>query len=430
MFPLHDRTRRKIALAAFGTLCVLPTALLLLWGLLRHTPWHTAAEVRRLEGILGLHVRVDRAQNTKPGVWRYEGFSLYDPETGRRLLRCEELEARYWRHGSSAPGALVLRAHGPVAHEPAAAALYQLLSRAMQGQMGTAPLDVLWTADELVFRNGAGTVHLAGLSGGTQSHPGGVKAHLRFHPAGGEGTEPAHIELHRNRQVTPPVLEVKLYTGAVPLPCRLLAVGLPAFEPLGPDSRFLGYLRADQTPQGWRGELTGQFSNVDLGRLGRESFARRWTGVGRVTIEHARFDAGRVVEARGTVAAGPGTIERRWLDAAVEQLGLLRSTPPGFDDPVSYRQLAAGWRIHAGGLHLKGQCTAACPGTLLVGTEPWQVGEPVVQPLPVAAVVRALLPHGTAEVPATPQAAWLLRRLPLPEPAPDAPARRTAERLR
>ena len=430
MFPLHDRTRRRVALAVFGSLCVLPTVLILLWGLIRHTPWHTAAEIRRLESVLGLRVRVARARNTAPGVWRYEGFSLYDPETGRRLFSCEKLDARYSRHGAAAPATLVLRARGPVAHEPAAAALYQLLSRAMQGQMGPAPLDVQWTADELALGTGEAAVHLAGLSGGTQSHPGGVRAHLRFHPAGGSEAEPAHVELYRNRQVTPAVLQLKLHTGAVPLPCRLLAAGLPAFEPLGPDSRFLGYLQADQTPHGWRGDLTGQFSNVDLGRLVREPFARHLTGEGEVTIERARFDAGRLLEARGAVSVGPGTIERRLLDAAVEQMGLTRSGLPGFDDPVSYRQLAAGWRIDPGGLHVEGRCPAAGPGTLLVGAGSWQVGEPVVQPLPVAAVVRALAPHGPAEVPATAEAAWLLRRLPLPGPPPDAWERRTTERLR
>ncbi len=431
MFPLHDRTRRRIALTAFGAFCALPTLLILLWGFSRQMPWHTGAEVRRLEAALGLRVRVDRAWNTQPGVWRYDGFSLDDPETGQRLLQCEQIEVHYTGRGSSAPATLVLHARRPVANEAGATALYRLLSRAMQGQMGRAPLDWQWTAEEFALGEGPAVVHLAGLSGGAQSHPGGVKAQLRFRLAGGDETEPAHVELFRNRLTSPAGLELKLDTGATPLPCHLLAAGLPAFRSLGPHGQFRGYLRADQTSHGWRGELTGHFAGVDLGHLVRERFAQQLTGVGEVTIERARFDGSRVEEASGSIAVGPGTIGRRLLDAAVEQMRLIRSAPPTEgDDPVPYRQLAASWRIHAGGLRIEGRCLSSGPGTLLAGTEPWQVGEPIVQPVPVASLVRTLVCDEPVEVPAAPQAAWLLRHLPLPETARDAADRRTAERLR
>ncbi len=431
MFPLHDRTRRRIALAAFGALCALPTLLMVLWGLSRQTHWHTAAEARRLERVLGLRVRVDRAWNTKPGVWRYEGLSLYDPESGRRLLRCTRVDASYTGRRSNAPATLAIHAHGPVVDELAATSLYQLLSRAMQGQIGPGPIDVEWTADELVLGEGELAVRLAGISGGARSQPAGSRAQLRFRTADDAGAEPAHIEIYRNPHVSPPALEVKLYTGASPLPCRLLAIGLPAMQPLGPRSRFRGYLRADRTPQGWRGELTGHFDDVDVGQLVHDRFAQPLTGAGQVTVEHARFDKGRIEEAWGSVAIGPGTVGRRLLAAAIERLSLIQSAPPdGYDDPVPYRQLAAKWRVDADGLHIEGRCASAGPGTLLAGTGPWQVSEPVVQPLPVATLVRTLVPDRSPEVPATAEAAWLLRHLPLPESAPSAADRRATETLR
>lgn len=431
MFPLHDRTRRRIALAAFGALCALPTLLVVLWGLSRQMPWHTAVEARRLEGVLGLRVRVDRAWNVRPGVWRYEGLSLYDPESGRSLLRCPRLDASYTGPRSNAPATLAIHAHGPVADEWAAASLYQLLSRAMQGQIGPGPIDVQWTADELIFGEGDRVVRLAEISGGTRSQPAGSRAQLRFRTVDNAGAEPAHIEIYRNPQVSPPTLEVKIYTGASPLPCRLLATGLPALQPLGPDSRFRGYVRANQTPHGWRGELTGHFGDVDVGQLVRERFAQPLTGSGQVTVEHARFDKGRIEQAWGSVALGPGTIGRRLLTAAIEQWSLIQSNlPPAYDDPLPYRHLAAKWRVDADGLRIEGRCASASAGTLLAGTGAWQVSAPVVQPLPVAALVRALVPDKPPDVPATAEAAWLLRHLPLPESAPSAADRRDTETLR
>lgn len=431
MFPLHDRTRRRLALVAFGVTCLLPTLLILVWGIGRQMPWQADAESRRLEGMLGLQVRIDRVRNLRPGVRRYEGFALHDPETGQRLFRCEHLEIRSGSPAPIGPATVVLHSHQPVVDEDGAAALYQLLSRAMQGQFGRAPLDVRWTADELTVGEGGETVALADLSGHVQSHPDGVKAQMRFRLADAAAADPAHVEVHRNRSTSPPGLELKLYTGAAPLPCRLLATWLPAFEALGPECRFRGYVQAGRTTDGWHGELTGHFADVDLGRLARERFAQPFAGLGQVTVERARFAGSRVEEATGGVSVGPGAIGRALLHSATAKMSLVQSTPlPARDDPVPFRQLAAAWHVDADGLRLEGRCSSAGPRTLLAGVEPWQVAEPVVQPLPVAALVRALSPDLPAEVPATPESAWLLRHLPLPEADSETAVRRSAERLR
>ncbi len=431
MFQFHDRTRRRVVLGVFGALCVAPTLLVLLWGLNRQMPWYTAAEIKQLASVLGMKVHADRVWNTKPGAWRYDGLSLHDPETGRCLFRCEQLEVSHTGRGSNSPATLALRAHKPTTDALGAAALFQLLSRAMQGQMCPSLLDLQWKMDKLVFGEANEAIQLAEVSGGMQSHPGGVQAQLQFRLADDAGAEPVHIEIHRNRQVSPAGLELKLYTGAAPLPCRLLAVGMPAFSPLGPDCQFRGYLRADRVPGGWVGELTGHFSEVDLGRLVRERFAQHLTGLGQVTIERAGFNRGRVEYAWGSIAVGPGTIARPLLDTAVEQMSLIQHAFPNTNDNrVSYQQLAANWQLSVDGLHIEGRCTSAGPGTLLTGTEPWQVSEPVVQPLPVAALVRTLVLDQSPKVPATAQAEWLLRHLPLPEPSHDAVDRCSAERLR
>ncbi len=429
MFPLHDRTRRRVAVTVFGATCLLPTLLILLWGLSRQMPWRADAESRRLETVLGLRVRIERVQNVKPGVCRYEGFALHDPETGHRLLHCEQLEVHDAGRGWVAAPTLTLRARNCVADADGATALRQVLARFMQGHHGRAPLNVQWSADELSF--GDDLPSLAELSGEMQAQPHGVIAQVRFRPAEVPATEPAHVEVHRNRSTSPARMEVKLYTGGASLPCRLLATAMPAFRTLGPQSRFRGYVRAEHAAKGWNGELTGHFSDVDLGRLVRDRFGQPLDGTGRVSIERACFGGGRVEEAWGAVWVGPGTIGRGLLNAMVGQLSLVQNVPPPKgDDPVPFRQLAATWHVDADGLRIEGRCAAAGPRTLLAGVEPWRVAEPIVQPLPAAALVRALAPSLPAEVPATPESAWLLRYLPLPEARLESAAQPSAEPLR
>ena len=94
MFPLYDHTRRQICMAAFLGLCVLPTLTVAAWGIARRLPWHKQAEEQRLGQELGLEVSIDSMKHTLPGVVRYAGLKLTDPETGQELFRC----ARTDRH--------------------------------------------------------------------------------------------------------------------------------------------------------------------------------------------------------------------------------------------------------------------------------------------------------------------------------------------
>ena len=94
MLRLHDRTRRRICVAGFFLLCILPTVLVAGWCVAWHLPGHVSAEARRLTRQLGLDVTLEGLRHLRPGVVLYEGLELADPETGRSVLRCRLLEAR------------------------------------------------------------------------------------------------------------------------------------------------------------------------------------------------------------------------------------------------------------------------------------------------------------------------------------------------
>src|SRR5271166_2614487 len=95
MFPLYDHTRRQICMAAFLGLCVLPTLAVTGWSIARHLPWHKQAEEQRLSQELGLDVSIESIRHTEPGVVRYTGLNLTDPETGQKLFGCVELSATW-----------------------------------------------------------------------------------------------------------------------------------------------------------------------------------------------------------------------------------------------------------------------------------------------------------------------------------------------
>ena len=94
MPQLHDRTRRKICIAAFFAVCVLPTCCLFAWGISRHNPWHASAYAQQLESYLGLNVTIDHVEHPLPGVIRYHGVRLCDPETGQVVAVFNRIEAR------------------------------------------------------------------------------------------------------------------------------------------------------------------------------------------------------------------------------------------------------------------------------------------------------------------------------------------------
>src|SRR3972149_3552107 len=97
MLELSDRMRRRIAIFLFTALCVAPTLVVAAWGISRHLPTHATAEAQRLSWQLGMDVSLAAVRHPRPGVVQYEGLAMTAPETGREVLRCRLVEARWTR---------------------------------------------------------------------------------------------------------------------------------------------------------------------------------------------------------------------------------------------------------------------------------------------------------------------------------------------
>jgi hypothetical protein len=242
----------------------------------------------------------------------------------------------------------------------------------------------------------------------------GTRAELGFRLPGGDPSAPVRIGIARDRRTQPPSTRFDLDTGSTALPCWLLAAGLPSLDGLGSDCRYSGALWASLLPTGWEGGLKGRFSRLDLDRLVTDRFPHKLSGLAEVAIRQAEFHQGRLAMLDGSINAGPGVVSRSLVDDAAQFLRLAAATDPGMVVPeLPYQTLAASFLLDHRGLELHGLCQPEGSRVILTGPYRWIVGEPDVQPQPLAGLLQTLIPVQHIRVPAG--ADWLFNRLPMCE---------------
>jgi len=327
MFRLHDSTRRLICTATFLGFCVLPTLAIGGLAAIRRLPWGRQAEQQRLAGELGVAVSIESMAHTLPGVIRYKGLKLTDPETGLELLRCGELEAT-WTSFTDTQGkrpAVVLEARQVESPATALERLQELLRRRMECQSGRPEFEVRVTADQWTIFGNSQPHLLRQVEGGIGLMSSGIEARLFFHVAGANSKSPVRMRMVRNRQVVPPANGFDLDTGPNAVPCRLLAAHCAELAALGPNCCFSGYLSIFQSSGGWSGEISGQLHAVDLQCAAQAGFIPMTSGIADVTLQKVRFQQGRIEELSGcnviapggqllaTLAVSPGARQNGWL---------------------------------------------------------------------------------------------------------------------
>jgi hypothetical protein len=389
------------------------------WCAWRHSNAHVRLAAEAMSQRLGLTVSLRNLAHPRPGVDVYQGLQVIDPETGRTVLRCRSVEVRTGSTSATSEDGypeLIVTADTPELELRGLEELSRLIQEAMQGRLG--PRNPRWTfsAAEVHLVAGGTSQTLIEVQASTSAPAGGVQAEMAFRLPKLNMPEPARIRLGRNRQISPPAAGFELSTGGTKLPCSLLGLGLPEFQRAGANSRFSGYVWANQNLGGWQGEMVGQWSNLDLGELLGDRSAHKLTGPAEVYLQFARFRDGRLEEAAGTISAGPGVVSRSLLTAAVERLSLTRGADPNTPGEfVPFEQLAVAFLLNSKGLQLQGRCAGTGQGSILVDRYCRLLGDPVMQPRPVTALLQMLVASGEQQVPASRQAERLLRVLPLPE---------------
>ncbi len=209
MFRLHDSTRRQICVALFMGLCVLPTLAMGGWAIARRLPWNRQAEEARLSAELGVAVSLESMSHTLPGVVRYAGLKLTDPETGRELLRCSEVEASWTSMPDLTRPAIILAAQHVESSASSWQRLKETLRRTLECQTGQPEVEVRMTADVWTLREGNDVQVLenvkADIGRNRPPDPQGVQMQLAFRLATSPAKPLVRMRILRDRTVEPPV---------------------------------------------------------------------------------------------------------------------------------------------------------------------------------------------------------------------------------
>lgn len=409
MFDLSYATRSLLCRAGFLAGCVVPTTAVVLWAGWLRLPSHTDACRQEFEQSLRLPVAMASARHPRPGLIEYLNIEIADPETGKSIASIPRLEAA-WNDGSR-----VLIAREATLNAGSLPRLVKLMQERLRDGSPAATLLFSKLVVQTSDSPPALPPHtLEQVVGKLETLPEGPQLALQFNAPGSESVQPIRFKLARLRSKGDVETGIELDTGGAALACSWAQPLLGWLSHLGPAAAFEGRLVAFEGVDGWRGELKGRLTRVELARLIGDNFPHEISGLAEVRIDRARFARGRLIDVAGRLTAGPGAVDSALLLAAVGALQLNHQIPAKATGPILYEQLAFDFRLDEQGLALGGCCQHAPLGAVLVDASGWLLGEPKHQPQPAARLIQALVPVEAHTVPANRHSGWLLDLLPLP----------------
>lgn len=409
---LLERNQRRLCRLLFVVGCVLPTLAVGAWAVDRLRPAfgeRLLAEASRLfDGVIAC----DSLTTPRPGVYEMRRVRWEDPGEGRLLAECDTL--RVARHGAGwrfAVNQLRLSEQAIDAERWAG-----WVGVDAEGTCRSATLFGTGLADKMrledlavrVTRDGEATT-----SSLTITHAGGAKL----------------VELSRNAAERGFVDRVSIDTTKAPLPAVWLPCPALASIDAGHGLRFRGVAQATWASADAPvvGEAIGRFEADDLDERG----VRCRSAVAQV--EELRWRGERIERVAGRFEARDGRLSRElafgvnaWLEADAFP-AMIRLYGDASDDAaggtVPFTQLACQVELDEEGLVLIAGCGeidgvqrgGAVAHALLEHEGEALLREPRTRPLPTWRLVRALYSSGKAELPTTPAAVELARRLPAPD---------------
>jgi hypothetical protein len=222
MFHFHDKTRRKLAIAGFILLCILPTCAIAGWCLWRNVPWETQLAAEQLQLQLGWKVKLSQLKHPRPGADVYENIELLDPETGHSIFACKSVEVSHRQIGQEKP-TLVFAFDRPEIDADAIPQIHRLIERVLQDQV-TPGANSLFSAAELTLRRGKSIRTYPDIVAGVEHATGYVQAALQFRLPDAQAKMPVTLRLYRDRTTTPPKNHFELVAAENEVPKEMIAL--------------------------------------------------------------------------------------------------------------------------------------------------------------------------------------------------------------
>jgi hypothetical protein len=417
MFPLTAQRRHLVCRALFLSLAVVPTLSVCSWALAWNLPSHARGYQHALAGLIGHHVQFAEIAHPRPGVTRLVDIQLNNPETGDTILTADILETL------ALDNQITVTVDGVRCLAGGLPELLDLLAAQLSGRWETASsgrsvdrVRVL-SSQWIVASNDSGAQTLDDVEIDLRLRNGVPWAQLRFllpdHNGNEADVDDARITIEwvRNRNITPPTTGFVLDTGTSALPCGLLQAVFPDFDLLGSRATFRGKANLQLYADGWRGSIEGDLLHVPLERLLSGGSGRLLSGEANIVAAKIVLSEGHIASAGAAVSTAGGRISQTLIAALAECDGMVMNVPES-GTVHRYERLACTVRLGANGLSLTAPNNDGAIMTVADGSPLIRETPSTVQPIALAA---ALLPRSEVMVPATPQAATLMRWLPIPQ---------------
>lgn len=391
MFPIHETNRRLLCRVIFLVLVPAPTLAVAAWCGARHLPGHTAAYEDRLSAALGVRVEIAVVTHPLPGKTVLRGVKLFDAEQGAEIASCDELSIT-----NSEETLLITAEQATIKRKHFDRGWEALHARLRRPDMLPANTRIIVGSLRVDVSYGYETLQRFDLN--IESHRTSViQLRLAFRLFGAASDKPVRLEIVRKRQSTPPTTTVRLTTGSTALPCSLLSLSEEGFSALGPKSRFRGVLLMQQNPDGWKCELRGHCSAIDLELLLKKKIRpHQLSGSADLWIEPAvpnqwgaELMNGRIVRAEGFITAGPGHVGGSLIGALEQHLNIPPVYPKKFP-AQEFNWLRAAFTLDEKGLSIRDPSGGDAP--LIVDLDNRPLLGQVRDPQPLVGLLNALLP--------------------------------------
>ena len=410
---LTERTHRLICRAGFVSLCAVPTFFVCSWIVAANLPSQRSAWENGLSARLGAHVTIGAVSYPQPGVTRLAGLTVAEPHGEQPLLQIARLDL----HRENGRW---LAETSEITLTPGSHGLWPLLRRCAEPTPGIADAALQLITQKVTLHGPTGDTTLRHFSA-DRGRVNGASLMLSV-MASEDATAPLRLELQSQPDGA---LRAQLDTGTPGLPAPLAALMLPAAARLGSQANLSGTLDCTLSETDATGQLSGELSGIDLQSLTTEDIPPELAmrGTAKLTINELHFRNGRVTSARGSFHSSRGTVGPGFMAAAMEALrlrsGASLESMAAFRGPVPFGELGFDLTLDAKQLKLVGRCIGAPAGTLMTGRPD---NAPLLtttsEPLLPTSLARMFSPQSLDWVPATPQAQWLLDRLPVTASAP------------
>jgi len=357
--------------AAFFLFCIAPTVYTVFYLVERQLQTAVAAVEEKpllaraeqeLAGYLGVKVTVGGLEY-QGNVTRISNLELHDPETDALLATADTVEL-YIAEG----GELAIEPVGVTVQSEQLSRLGEILhGRVLRELPAGTRIEAGCPSVQII--GGPREESLADVNVSIGHGAEQRFATITFRPAWDRQREPLKLEIIRETGEAEPVTRLALHTGEQALETAWFAFCLPKLSELGDTCKLRnGILAASETSAGWETTFQGQLEQVELDRVVARPLRPFPLGTAGVTIDHARWQRGRLAQASGVIEAS--SLQIGW-DTLIESLPALNLRPQ--QSILQREPLRRGTLVENG--HLNCRFSINASGLTLLGPEQFVLSE-------------------------------------------------------